>query len=437
MAKYILIFVSLLGLVLAFGCSDRSVENTPVEVEVGALSHGPHAFGGHILDMQLGNLAQLLEYEVYVPRVAYDFLHGGQEQKVPWVIWLAPEGADKYFYVNHGLIELADEMIAKGEIEPMAVVCIPNESKTIGTYFYGGRGFAWDAGQQEYLGYSYAAGYHDLLVGDSLVKHFEDFLASWLITGDQSMRGIGGLGTGAYGAFRAALKHPGVFGSIAAADGPLDFDGPNGDGGLIRLMDSVFTENPNLTSDATLLTEIDSAQAYPIARLFMGGSLAFSPHDTLINYTVRIVNNNIVLAIDTATRGKDGYIITDSTSLVENIVLASSYNLDFHLPFTYSQRPYAPIWGKFWMSQNLDTLLAQSTLNGVDIWIGSGTEFGRTYREQTMSFANTLQSQGLNPTVFEYTGYDGLPGDDYRYTYELMRQMLLFHSRSFQQEQLD
>ncbi|HOP06268.1 MAG TPA: hypothetical protein PLF13_03150 [candidate division Zixibacteria bacterium] len=433
MAKYILIIASLLGLLLAFGCSDRTVESEPVVVEEGGVSPGPHVFTNELI-MQLGNTSQLLDYQIYIPAVTMDYQHGGEEQKVPWVIWLAPEGEDSYFFMNHGLNELADELIAEGVIEPMAIVCIPNEFKTIGSYFYGGHGFAWDAGTQDYLGYSYPAGYHDVLIGDSLVKRFEDVLATWFITGDQTQRGIGGLGTGAYGAYRAALKHPGVFGSIAGADGPMDFDGPDGNGGLIRLMDSVFVENPNLTSDETLRTGIDSSRTYPIARLLMGGSMAFSPHDTLLNWSIRIVSGSQVLQIDTTTRGKPGYCITDSTSLIEHIVLASSSNLDFHLPFTYSQRPYTPIWGKLWMSQNLDTLLAASTLEGVDCWIGSGTEFGRTYREQTMSWASTLEDAGLNPTVFEYTGYEGLSGDNFRYTYELMRQMLIFHNNSFQRE---
>jgi len=439
MAKYIILVVGLLALMLP-GCSDRTVDKTQMELQRGVLDpEQEHVFQPQLVLQTSGNKLALFQFTTYIPQVTLPYYAGGQARQVPWLILLAPEGEGHNYYLDHGLAELVDELISTGEIEPMAIVCIGND-RTFGTFFYGGRSFGdreliVNGGGDKFLpGYSYGAGFHDQVLGDSLIPYLEFSRGEWLITGDSDKRGIGGIGTGAYGAFRAAIRNPGLFGSVSGIDGPLDFDGPNGTSGLISLMDSVFVEQPTLTSDELFISDIDSSGAYPITRLFMGGSMAFSPHDTIIDVEIRRVNDSIRIILDAATRGQADYIITDSATLVSNIITAGDEDLDFHMPFNFSQRPYAPIWDALWLPQNLENLLTGGQLSGKDVFVGSSTEAGKTYREQTLSWVSTLQAAGVNPQVYEYSGYEGRPATGTQYTYELMREMLIFHSNSFQSQ---
>lgn len=430
--KYITFVIALLALALMWGCSDRTVDTDPLEIAEGFNSPKNHVFKGELL-FQLRNDFQLIQFNVYVPKAAMPTELGGEERPMPYLILLPPEGEDRDFFYNHGIRQLADDLITKGLIEPMTIVMMSNEFRTFGTFFYAGREFAPVPADGLDPGYSYGAGHYDQILGDSLINYLETSYFSWLKQGDPTQRAIGGLGTGAYGAFRVALRKPGLFGSVSGVDGPLDFDGSDGSSGLISLMDSVFVEQPELTSDSLFRANIDSSRVNPITRMFMGGSLAFSPHDTLMRWEERInVNGQLVITIDTTTRGKDGYIITDSSSLIEHIITAGDFDLDFHMPFTYTDRPYLPIWNDFWLPQNLENMYIGTEFNNVDVFIGSSTQARYTFRDQTMSWANTLQD--INPTVFELTGYDGYANTEHQYTYDMLRELLIFHSNSFQAE---
>jgi hypothetical protein len=90
-------------------------------------------------------------------------------------------------------------------------------------------------------------------------------------------------------------------------------------------------------------------------------------------------------------------------------------------------------WSR-WMANNLDTLLAQaggSPLNGVAMWFGTSTQADYGFHTMTMSWINTLQNAGYDPTVFSYSGTDAHPATGSTYTYSLIREMLVFHSQAF------
>jgi hypothetical protein len=48
-----------------------------------------------------------------------------------------------------------------------------------------------------------------------------------------------------------------------------------------------------------------------------------------------------------------------------------------------------------------------------------------------MSWVSTLQTNGYSPEVYQYDGYDGKPATGNEYVYDLIREMLIFHSQSF------
>jgi hypothetical protein len=291
----ILVLATILALVVAAGCSDRGTNNPPpVTIAEGGPLLMTHVFFNELI-LQIKNQFQILEMVAYEPRVSFPPSAGGELRPVPLLILLPPQGKDHYFYFNHGLQQIADELIAKGEIQPMLIACVSNDL-VFGGYFF--------------AGHFPGAGDWDAIVGQNLIDHIESF---GLTIVDPDKRGIGGVGMGAYGAFRAAMLNPGTFTSVSAVDGPLDFDGSDGNSGLIDLFGPALTEQ-GLLGQATWNDDFDSASVWPTSNLLIGGALAFSPHDTALTLDITMtINGPIVeiLARDT---------IADETTLIRNVV---------------------------------------------------------------------------------------------------------------------
>lgn len=423
--KTILIILSTLILVWALvgGCSDRKSLINTIDVTSGGMSPKNHVFVNELL-LQLRNQFQLMKIMLYVPRASFPVYYGGTgATELPLLLLLPPHGEDAHFYLNHGLKDLADEMISTGEITPMYIATIPSDpTKAFGGYMY--------AGSREF-----ASGNYDALIGDILVDYISK---TWEYPSeDPAWRGIGGVGTGAYGAFRAALVHPGAFSSITVVDGPLDFDGSAGLGnGLEDLMTyAVSNEQGGFADNADFRDRFDSSGAYPVSRMFIGAAMAFSPHDTLLDYswephTDAGGRSVVLVTIVDSTRGIPGYVISDSVTLITRLITQDVNNFDFHLPFDYAGQPYQPIWD-LWLDNNLENMMTGNELDGVDIWIATSPEVHYGYHDQTMSWAATLESSGYSPTVVEYTGTDEIPATAHQYIFELMRDMLKFHSDNF------
>lgn len=470
MCRFIYMAALIVLLMLASGCTDRGANPNRAESLDGELEPGKnHVFGDDLFLVQLGNRTEQLPFSIYWPsRSHFD----GDEEPIPLLILLAPQGGTSNFYIHHGLRGLADRLIADGEIDPMAVVTIENRS-VLGGYFYASNG-------------SNGAGKWDEILGNRLVPYLEGIYSTNLDTGKVDKRGIGGIGQGAYGAFRAAILNPGTFGSVSGADGPLDFDGPNGAGGLIHMMDTVFHEQPNLTAETFRRSPpvgFDTVQANPASRMFAGGAMAFSPMytniDSFITYSIRFDNrekynikvndvwldssfqcsdwdtlingpittiicvDSILESVDTIPLLQPEYAMVDEngdtlypTFLIDSIVTQEAFDLEFFLPFGWDesgalQKPYEPIWS-MWMDDNLDSLLLNGgSLEGVDCWVGTSPQAKWTYNEMTESWISFLQAQGHSPTAFRYTGYEGYPATGNRYVYDLLEQILKFHSASF------
>ena len=169
--------------------------------------------------------------------------------------------------------------------------------------------------------------------------------------------------------------------------------------------------------------------------MFIGGAMAFSPHDTLLDYEVRPHTNasgysELLIIIDTVTRGKPGYAILDNHTFIEHLVMEDVRNFDFHLPFDHTGQPYQPIWD-LWLDDNLENIGTGNELDGVAMWIATSPETQYGFHDQTMSWVETLEGRGYTPTVREYTGYGGNPATSHEYIYELLREMLKFHSDNF------
>jgi len=404
-----------LTLVLAVACTNRSTNNNnEFEIAEGGISPQVHVFFYELL-VQIRNEFQLMEMAVYVPKVAFDAAHGGESKPVPTLVLLAPQNGDQYYYFNHGLKEIADEMISSGEIQPMVIACISND-KIFGGYFYAGN--------------SPGAGNYDTLIGGTLLDYLHYAYPFTINSPDK--RGIGGVGMGSYGAFRAALLNPGVFSSISVTDGPLDFNGADGNSGLIPLFVDALTEQGLLNGN---INQFDTLS--DLSRLFVGGALAFSPRYTAITYSLDTVENlstpieNDSTVNITITSRDTLFSVPNDETLVSALITVSENDFDFHLPFNNTGTANTGIWNR-WLSNNLETMLESSSLDGVNMWIATSDEVNfANYYDQTQSWIATLNNASLPVVVKTYEGYNGNPAEGGQYVYDLLREMLKFHSENF------
>jgi hypothetical protein len=262
------------------------------------------------------------------------------------------------------------------------------------------------------------------MIGRSLVDFIHNGYCTFTIN-DPAKRGIGGIGMGAYGAFRAAMLNPGVFTSVSAVDGPLDFDGSDGSGGFVDYFDDCIAEQ-----GITSLDDFDSCYANPLTQMLIGGSMAFSPHDTLVSVFISLSGD--------PTRPPDVNIlsrevITDTETLIDHIILGDDHFFHFHLPFDATGSAYAPIWEDCWLPNNLENILSThaGALDNVDMWVATSPEARLGFHEQTSAWISTLQGAGLTVDATTYSGYSDHPANFDEYLYDLMREMLIFHSESF------
>lgn len=435
-----LILTALAVLLLVVSCSDRGT-NVPSASNDGVFAEGidSHVFvdsvsnGQRQLLLQIGNAAaNALQLRYYLPDSNVTTVPDKYKGKrMPVVILLAPQDADANFFFAHGIMQLANEMVANGTIRPMLIIMVPND-RVFGGYFYGN---------------SDPAGYYDQIIGGTLVDYIENRAFFSFVIGDSAHRAIGGFGEGSYGAYRAALKHPGTFSVVATTDGPMDFDGASGNGGLIPLFAQAMTEQ-GLT--AATYKNFDSSTAWPISRMLIGGSLAFSPHITQVRDSLVFTGGNpprktFLKVIDTIPD-----TMTLITGCIDGQVLGQGYvnpgvgniNWDFHLPFDGNGQPYrgngdpaSDVWG-LWLANNLENLLtaAPGSLTGVKMWFATSQQAEYGYYDQTQSWIQTLQGNATyapNVTVRPFNGYSGNPTTNNQYAYDVLREMLIFFSKSF------
>jgi hypothetical protein len=427
---YVLTFLAI-SLLLVLGCTDRGDSITKVSLGDLESTSGLYPDFDHSFDkdlcMQIRNPDELLLGSAFLPKEVFPPV-----KPVPLLVLLAPERGDKLHYFKAGLETLMREMIAKGEIEPMAVYCVGND-QTFGGYFYGN---------------NCPVGFYDSILGPRVMPWLSrDVLPA--VDDRPSQHGIGGIGQGAYGAFRTAIKNPGAFSSITVTDGPLDFDGPDYDStGLMSLFDSALAEQEafyqtrpisDTFPEFSYHRDFDSSRTMPISMMFIGGSLAFSPNDTAYTFTRTVLVNNNTIRIDLmseAARAAQmiaGPLGGDSTTYIWKIVKSQDNNWAFHLPFDSLGKAYAPAWNR-WMANNLENMYTAAggdALDGVNVWVASNPNAKFHYYEQTQSWLSFLRSEQVSVTEYPYSSFGSDPITQDEYLYDLLREMLIFHSDNF------
>lgn len=150
-------------------------------------------------------------YTIYLPKGHGD--EANKDKLYPWVLWLSGFGGSNEFGDKGGAAVL-DRLRGEGAIPAMALV----------VYRAPGR-----RARSTYMNGEPAADTEDLLVGD-LLEHVQK---KYRLAADRKQRAVMGLSAGGFGALKIALRHPDVFGAVAAhsaailpAD-PADLGGMN------------------------------------------------------------------------------------------------------------------------------------------------------------------------------------------------------------------
>ena len=426
MIKLIALSLIFISLVVLPGCEDRGT-NVPAVPSLDGGAPWPtadHIFSPELRWLLSNNIEQLPGW-IYIPQVAAP-PPLGESRPVPLLILLAPQGANKFYFAQHGLKELLKEMIADGTIQPMVVAC-PSNDPAFGGYMYsGGYNFSHPAKVIDSI--TPPSGNNDAIFSKQLVQWINSL--GFTLEGQQKT-GIGGIGMGAYGAFRAALLSDTVYGSISVTDGPLDFDGGAGfGGGLADLFVDALMEQNLLGQN---LQDFDSSSAWPISNLFIGAAFAFSPEDTvLFDHNSNTNPGARPVWVMDSTYGFDSL---SPTLITGYNALGGAHRFDYLLPFDANGNAVPDIWNNYWLTENLENLIDSSTnkLDSVNIWFATTTESELNYYQQTQSWINTLTNPPYVYSVTEkkYLGTAGNPASGDQYVYDLLREMLIFHSNSF------
>ncbi len=133
-------------------------------------------------------------YTIYLPKGYAD--DANKDVKYPWVLWLPGFGGANEFG-NEGGAAVLDALRGEGKIPPMAFVA----------FRPAGRG-----GRSVYMNGEAAADTEDLLVGD-FSKQLQE---KYRLAADSKRRAVMGVSAGGFGALKMALRHPDVFGAVAA-----------------------------------------------------------------------------------------------------------------------------------------------------------------------------------------------------------------------------
>jgi len=257
-------------------------------------------------------------------------------------------------------------------------------------------------------------------------------LDGWYLTiAEPGARGICGVGSGGYGAFAAALKTD-MFGSVSAVNAPLDFDGVDGSSGFAALLqDAKRTWWDSVVVTGTRVDTIyafDTAMTDPMRSLIVSAAAAFSPHYTSVR--IDSVYDDQFAKQTWAYKALDS-LTTDLSSYLRRHKV--------HLPIDSTGNVNGFIWQK-WMDNSIPSIYdadpAGYAVNFKDIrkLLVKSDEAEYRFTEQMDGFIDFLDDIGdTNHTVMEFKGNSRLTGTSDHFLYDILEDILIFHSKAFQE----
>jgi S-formylglutathione hydrolase FrmB len=380
--KNITVCILLLAL-LAVGCTQRDNPAMPEKPLAGQIFQASHQYDG------LTNLADA-DRARHAARWVSAYLPAGYRedivgQRYP-VLYLLPgydgEPSFEYRFGNENyyqlanIAEVADRLIAAGEIKPMIII-LPDASIPYGGAFYGD---------------SELDGPWEDMMARELVEYVE---ASYLTLRDQTgfedkdFRAVAGHASGGYGAVRLAMNYPDQYNSVSAIDAPLAFED------LAGLFDDYLTESSIGSAADFVATDTTGIRSQPYKMLLYSMAATFSPSG---------------VRDETTNFGK----------------------LQIGLPFDYQGTQVDTIWSK-WLANDLydwlDLPEYQTALSGQHLYFESSDHDINGFNAQTVKFQQKLSQVGISFASDTFSGYDGYDARSRSFLYDRLEYILKFHDQ--------
>lgn len=420
-----LIVIALVAFLMA-GCTDKTKENpiAPQHASGLTLNQGFSSYAILFCTMADLNMSEtgFKPVRVYLPP---DYNTASQSgHRYPVLYLLSPFGSDEKYYFEHGLADMADRLISEGKIKPMIIVTFDGRSALGGSFYVN------SARQGNFFTAMYKdTTFPNVIMFDATVRPavetIEDLKAEHLLSKidgvyrtvqDRRCRGISGVGMGGYGAFLGAIKTDN-FSSVSAIDAPLDFDG-TGSAGFLHLFTEAFPgAAPWETMDTSLLD--------PNKTLIISAAAAFSPQDSVIGidsiYSNSLGTFVVSHVIDSLTDDMTSYLPKHRV----------------HLPFDSMTNLNYAIWGR-WMRNNIDSLYLKEAVDAEHfrtmskfLMRSNAPQF--YYGEQMDAFCSFMRANDIS---FEEKNFTLPGGTDVNYRmYDLLEEILIFHSENFVEEE--
>jgi S-formylglutathione hydrolase FrmB len=250
---------------------------------------------------------------------------------------------------------------------------------------------------------------------------------------------------GGYGAMRIAVKYSENFGAVSAISAPLDFDGATGTGGFVEFFEDIINDldfDIDSTPYDTLRAryqDLDTSYTNPEQTMMFAAATSFSPHDT--QYV-----NPIFFGYDWRDptgpqlwHSEDTLRNTDSLTYLEP--MGSLSPMKYHLPFYFDTTvagvnedyTYSPIWD-LWLDNNIENIMTDhpGALDTTSILLMTTADASFNFYQQTLDFASHLTSSGIAFDLNTYSGYDGYEATGERFFYDILQDILKYHSDNFE-----
>jgi hypothetical protein len=333
-----------------------------------------------------------------------------------------PYGEDEVYYFQHGLATVADRLINEGKIIPMIIVSIDGRSLLGGSFYTDsprqGRFFTTLYDDTAYVEPTVVPG----LIGLQTMTYTAPSFMNKIEIQDNlnvlsfpQYRAASGGGMGGYGAFKSGLQTD-YFGSVSAIDAPLDFDGFDGYSGFLTLFRQVYTGQWN---------QVDTSETNEAMSMIVSAAAAFSPEHTGFRVDSVYYDNFGSLAL--------GFTVTDTLE-VDTTTLVAKHAV--HVPFDHNGVINGTVWG-LWMDHNVDRMYENAApltkANFVDMkkLLVTVDDSRDLFSEQMTGFMQFLDANGMEYETKHYGGSDVLSGTADHYLYDILEDILIFHSDNF------
>ncbi len=298
--------------------------------------------------------------------------------------------------------QIADRLIAEGEIQPMIIV-MPDGFNSLGGSFYT---------NSDLIG-----GYEDYIVNELMLIIDTTFHTvaqkdpeTKEIIMDPRYKAISGHGMGGYGAFKMALHYDTtLFQSVSGMSPFLSFESF-----LTReMIDSVFRENGIEDDDFSYLS-YKTISPFPaeeklLSLLLFAMAAAFSPHDP-----------------------SDMGVIDNFFPILE--IAGQEYGVDLPFDSTRTIPVGSKIWDRWMFNHDIKTVFTKNPGSGfreLKIYFDCGDQDQLKLYEGARAFDRLLSLSGIEHTYVEYPGYENYPAGHSNFIYDRLPEILKFHSRHF------